>query len=496
MLSKRNVASLQPLLPLLPIALVLLVQAPRGPAMFDDAFITFRYARNIALSRGFTYNPGAPVLGTTTPLFTAILAFITALGDSASIPSAAFVISVAADCVSAWFIFRLARTAFEDDLTAILLAVTWAVLPFRLSIAGGGMEASLFTLLLLVSFERLVIARALVFGSLFAALAFLTRPDAVIALALIFAYLILRDRPFAIKASALLVALIAPWAAWATSYFGSPIPNSLVAKAVAYRFFPGFSANFILPFLGTWTVAQFTITPLLYAASIVGLAVITIGLVHTARQLSFFIPLVAYGPLFLIIMAVANAPMFFPWYYYPILPSLLFAIASFARFLPIPSLAARRGVLALTLAATVVVPGFLIRFSPSWPLSREREQAYSDACAFLQTTVQSGDVLLAPDIGVLGWCLPDAEILDPIGLVSPDALAYLPRRPQGPAIPAELVLASKPDYVVSLEQYVTPFLTPSPQFALEYRLAWSKPVTIAGRTQGLFVFSRAGDPLP
>jgi hypothetical protein len=496
MLTKRHLESLQRLLPLLPIALVLLVQAPREAAIFDDAFITFRYARNIALGRGFTYNPGPPVLGTTTPLFTAILAFIAALGDSASIPCVAFVISVAADCVSAWFIFRLARTAFDDDLTAILLAATWAVLPFRLSIAGGGMEASLFTLLLLVSFERLVIARAVVFGPLFAALAILTRPDAVIALAPIFAYLVLRDRPFAVKASALVVALIAPWVVWATSYFGSPIPNSLVAKTVAYRFFPGFAAYFILPFLGTWTIAQFTITPLLLSASFLGLGVIVIGLFHTARRLPSFIPLVVYGPLFLTIMAIANAPMFFPWYYYPILPSLLFAIASFAGFLPIPSWAARRGVLGLTLAATVVVPAFLIRFSPSWPLSREREQAYSDACAFLVTTAQSGDVLLAPDIGVLGWCLPDAEILDPVGLVSPGALAYLPRRPQGPAIPAELVFASEPDYIVALEQYVTPFLTPSPQFALDYRLAWSKPVTIAGRTQGLFVYSKAKDPRP
>jgi hypothetical protein len=99
MLTKRYLASLQSLLPLLPIALVLLVQAPREAAVFDDAFITFRYARNIALSRGFSYNLGPPVLGTTTPLFTAILAFIAALGDSASIPSAAFAIAVAADCV-------------------------------------------------------------------------------------------------------------------------------------------------------------------------------------------------------------------------------------------------------------------------------------------------------------------------------------------------------------------------------------------------------------
>ncbi|OGO72055.1 MAG: hypothetical protein A2Z37_00825 [Chloroflexi bacterium RBG_19FT_COMBO_62_14] len=129
--------------------------------------------------------------------------------------------------------------------------------------------------------------------------------------------------------------------------------------------------------------------------------------------------------------------------------------------------------LALTLAATVVVPAFLIRFFPSWPLSREREHAYSDGSIFLQTRVQSSDVLLAPDIGVLGWWLPDVEILDPIGLVSPGALAYLPRRTQGPTIPAELVWASEPDYIVALEQYVTPFLTPRPNSSST--IAWFGP---------------------
>ena len=40
----------------------------------EDAFITFRYARNIAQGLGFVYNPGERVLGTTTPLQTLLLA--------------------------------------------------------------------------------------------------------------------------------------------------------------------------------------------------------------------------------------------------------------------------------------------------------------------------------------------------------------------------------------------------------------------------------------
>ena len=41
---------------------------------FEDALITFRYAENIASGNGFVYNANERVLGTTTPLWTLILA--------------------------------------------------------------------------------------------------------------------------------------------------------------------------------------------------------------------------------------------------------------------------------------------------------------------------------------------------------------------------------------------------------------------------------------
>jgi hypothetical protein len=37
--------------------------------LFDDAFIIFRYAKNLVAGHGFVYNPGERVLGTTAPLW-------------------------------------------------------------------------------------------------------------------------------------------------------------------------------------------------------------------------------------------------------------------------------------------------------------------------------------------------------------------------------------------------------------------------------------------
>src|SRR5262245_35309826 len=40
------------------------------PLAAEDAYITFRYARNLALGNGLVYNPGEKVFGFTSPLWT------------------------------------------------------------------------------------------------------------------------------------------------------------------------------------------------------------------------------------------------------------------------------------------------------------------------------------------------------------------------------------------------------------------------------------------
>ena len=58
----------------------------------DDAFITFRYAQNLADGLGFVYNEGEQVLGTSTPMFTFVLAFAHLM--RLSLPVAALFVSL------------------------------------------------------------------------------------------------------------------------------------------------------------------------------------------------------------------------------------------------------------------------------------------------------------------------------------------------------------------------------------------------------------------
>src|ERR1700727_2499626 len=46
----------------------------------EDYYITLRYVENIAAGHGFVYNAGQHVLGTTTPLYTLVLALFARIG--------------------------------------------------------------------------------------------------------------------------------------------------------------------------------------------------------------------------------------------------------------------------------------------------------------------------------------------------------------------------------------------------------------------------------
>jgi len=92
------VVALAALLPLVVFVLTerRLAGAPGFP--LDDSWIHLHFARNIAEGAGFAYNPGAPVAGSTAPLWTLLLALgVVVFGAS---PMVAKVVSAAPDTSS------------------------------------------------------------------------------------------------------------------------------------------------------------------------------------------------------------------------------------------------------------------------------------------------------------------------------------------------------------------------------------------------------------
>lgn len=125
-------------------ALALVLRALPGPRTIDDAFITFRYSRNIIEGAGFVYNPGVQTLGTTTPLYTLLMAAAGGVFGAGpdSFPWYALAVSALADALTAALLLLLARRLTGNVWAGALLGALWALAPASVTFAVGGMETS------------------------------------------------------------------------------------------------------------------------------------------------------------------------------------------------------------------------------------------------------------------------------------------------------------------------------------------------------------------
>ena len=193
--------------------------------VFEDSYITYRYALNLAQGRGFTFTPGERVFGTTTPLYTLLLAGGGVCG--ADIPSMGSLMHAAMTGVVA-VLGGLILRRFGAPIAAVLFAAL-AVTGFADLPSFWGMETPLFLALILGSMLAVFHRRDTTAGVL-VALAFLTRYDAALFAILLFAILTVRDKRVPWKPGGVALVLVIPWLVFAWIYFGSFLPNTLQAK--------------------------------------------------------------------------------------------------------------------------------------------------------------------------------------------------------------------------------------------------------------------------
>ena len=207
---------------------------------YEDALITFRYAENLVKGLGFVYNPGERVLGTTAPLYGLILAVFRALTHDMFVGSALF--NVSSDALLIYLIAgNLLRPGEEDPawgpglITGFLVA---SYFPFiRMSISR--METSLYVLLFFLSLWLLSRKSYALLGG---TLGFLTmvRLDGFALVTVIFLWLLWKERSGLWRALLAFMCVFGLYVVVATFYYGSPVPQSVVAKSHIYpRVFSG-----------------------------------------------------------------------------------------------------------------------------------------------------------------------------------------------------------------------------------------------------------------
>jgi hypothetical protein len=496
----------------LPVLIVLLTLAARlipGPRVVDDAYITFRYARNLVEGQGFVFNPGERVLGTTTPLFGLIMAGMGALGgEQTPYPWVALLVSAVADSLTCLLLLRLGeKSGFKT--AGMAAAIIWAVHPYAVTFAIGGMETSLFVFLLTVSGEAHLEKRRQL-AALCASLALITRPDAailVLLLALDRAWGLWRRREGRPSAAEWL-ALILPLAVWyglAWMYYGSPLPHSITAKMAAYRL--GESAAFIRllqhysqPFMGNRLTG-----PVGVALGLVIFPVLfLLGTRPILKKLPSAWPLAVFPWFYFIVFSIPN-PLIFRWYLTPPLPMYIFfiligieRIIHGLAFLNHKSLR-QTAVIVLfmflfplisVMSEWVAVPDHGARLPAPDMAWTKLEDLYARAADVVKRDWQPGDVVAAGDVGVLGW-ETRAPILDLVGLNSSITGKYYPLPASdyviNYAVPADLIMDARPAYMVILEVYGRNTVLQDTRFKEQYRLVEKIPTDFYG-SDGLLVY--------
>lgn len=488
-----------------------------GDRTIDDAYITFRYARNLLAGHGMVYNPGQRVLGTTTPLYTALMAGEKLLLPALDYPTLARWSNALADAGTAIVLALLCARMLDAPWLGLACASLWAVHPMSVTFAVGGMETSLYILLLTSTLYAYAADRDVASAAL-CATATLVRPDALLLAVPLFAHMLWHRRRIPWRAGLTFVLVIAPWAAFATLYFGSPLPHSVSAKTAAYQL-PSLSAlvrliqHYGTPFFGHEVLGNTWIG----VGAILYLALSLIGGVALVRHKRRFLPLVLYPWLYLVVFAVRN-PLLFRWYLAPMLPMYLLCILYGVRKVgvdlvealrahwPSVSLAARigGGLLWLAAATSLLVSWELHPdHGPDRPAPEmawfQLELMYRQATLDLMAHQPVGPqtVIAAGDIGMIGYA-SGAQILDTLGLVSPQSVDYYPLPAQAYvityAVPTELILDQQPDYAILLEVYVRNTLLQSPDFAARYEVHRSWPTDIYG-SKAMLVFRRRAPPV-
>ena len=204
----------------------------------DDAFISFRYARNLVDGHGLVFNPGERVEGYTNFLW--VLCASLSLAASVDPELACRWVGLAASVASLAAAVRFGPSSPRHPAALWCAPALLAVSPAFAVWATGGLEAPLFAALIVwgtglaaegIERAELPASSAVLFG-----LAALARPEgAPVAVVVAGAALALcrRERGFWPRWCVwvgVFLAIVTPYLLWRWQYYGYPLPNTFYAK--------------------------------------------------------------------------------------------------------------------------------------------------------------------------------------------------------------------------------------------------------------------------
>lgn len=401
----------------------------------DDAYISFRYARNLVRGFGLVYNPGEYVEGFSNPLWTLWCAL--GLRFGAPVELWAKLTGTAAAIATVLLSTAIARRLFPGRR---VLATPW-LLSASIALHAGaiaGLETALYS--------ALVVGAALAIlreeehtrpswpSGLLLGLALTTRPEAPLLIALASVALgraALTQRH--LVRITIAVAIGGAWLAFRLAYYGALTPNTFVAKVTASR------ASLIAAadYLGSWATSMLPAT----IGAVAGIAI------AAHRRSRGFAIIAAFAISAITFVFVAGGDWMAAWRLVVPAEPFLFVFTDVALIT-----ISARGRLRPLLAGVVVV----LAIAHAAHLRRQQTElalgwkAHWDDVhvrgARWFTTRRAGSIALE-DIGYVGW-LNDVPIRDIAGLVERDIARTRHAPTEGRTLARKILDEWRPRFVV------------------------------------------------
>ena len=237
--------------------------------VWEDALITILHAENALAGLGLThFKPDEPPIhGFTSPLSV----LIPLLGEWLRAGFALNFVRLASLATAFLSVFLAARIALALPglgLTPPLVTLVCGYLALehhQILWGMAGMETQIVTCVLLLSILCLALRRYVALG-LALGLCLLARPDLALWAAIVGIYLLLdafhsrRWRPLCITI-AVSAAVYLPWILFAWAYYGSPIPNTILAKSAGYGYWWRHESSLDFWLRGAWFMARISVLP-------------------------------------------------------------------------------------------------------------------------------------------------------------------------------------------------------------------------------------------
>ena len=200
--------------------------------MFEDGLTTITHARNVPLGLGLIHHAGEGHVHGFTSAIGVLIPLAGELIHEGSGMLAMRLASLVAVCIALIYARLICRDLglglFPTAFVLAYLAFDQNMIFYGMS----GMETQVAVSVILAGVYH-VRRHDLIASGVWLGLAPLARPEFVLWVAPALAYLALRDAKRGFAAAGIAAVTVAPWLIFTTAYYGSPIPNTIIAKSIS-----------------------------------------------------------------------------------------------------------------------------------------------------------------------------------------------------------------------------------------------------------------------